>query len=76
MMNMFSHVRFHILTSLGLKENKTLEYNFNACTLIVNLHKLVPNDYDDEEQMSSILMHIYFRVVDHIIIHVYVESCI
>ncbi len=36
---------------------------------------LVPIGYDDGEQMLNILAHIHLGVVDHVVIHVYVESC-
>jgi hypothetical protein len=76
MMNMPSRVRSHILATLGSRENKAWEYNQNDRILIVKLHKLlVPVDYDDEKQMSSILMHSHMGVVDHLIIHACVESC-
>ncbi len=43
--------------------------------MIMDLHKLlVPIDYDDEEQMSNIFAYIHIAVVDHFIIHAYVES--
>jgi hypothetical protein len=69
-------VRSHILATPGSKENKAWEYNIADRIIIVDLHKLLaPNDYVDEEQMSSILTHIHLGVVDHLIIHAYVESC-
>jgi hypothetical protein len=41
----------------------------------MEFHKLlIPDDNDDEKQMSNILMHIHLGVVDHFIIHVYMES--
>jgi hypothetical protein len=76
MMNMSSCVRFHILMTLGLGEDKTWEYNPSDRILIVHLHKvLIHVGYDNKEQMSNIFMHIHFRVINHIIIHAYVESC-
>jgi len=76
MMNMPSRVRFHILATLGFGEDKAWEYNQNDRILIMDLHKLlVPVDYDDKEQMSSILTHIHMGLVNHLIIHAYVESC-
>ncbi len=51
------------------------EYNARDRTLIVDLHKLLVHDNDDgEEQISNILTHVHLRVVDHLIIHAYVES--
>jgi hypothetical protein len=74
MMNMLLYVQFHILATLGSGEDKAWEYNPSDRILIMDLHKLlVPIGYDDEEQMSNILVHIYLGVVDHVIIHVYVE---
>jgi len=71
-----SRVQFHILAALGFGEDKAWEYNQNDRILIMDLHKLlVPVDYDDKEQMSSILTHIHMGLVDHLIIHAYVESC-
>jgi len=44
-----SHVRFHILATLGFGEDKAWEYNQNDRILIMDLHKLlVPVDYDDK----------------------------
>jgi hypothetical protein len=75
-MNLPSRVQFHILTVLGSKEYMAWEYNVLNHTLIVDVHKLLVLDNDDsEEQMSSILTHVHLGVVDHLIIHAYVESC-
>jgi len=75
-MNLSSRVQSHILTVLGSKEYVAWEYNTLDCTLIMDLHKLlVPNNDDGEKQMSSILTHVHLGVVDHLIIHAYVESC-
>jgi hypothetical protein len=74
MMNMPLCVRFHILVTLGSRENKAWEYNLSDRILIMDLHKLfVPISYNDEKQMSNILMHIHLGVVDHVIIHAYVK---
>ncbi len=76
LMYMPSCVQSHILTTLGSREEKAWEYNENDRILIMDLHKLLaPINYDDEEQMSNILAHVHLRVVDHVIIHAYVESC-
>ncbi len=76
-MDMPSHVRSHILKSLGSREDNAWEYNENDRILIVDLHKLlVPVDDDDKKQMSDILTHVHLGVVDHVVIHAYLESCI
>jgi hypothetical protein len=76
MMNMPLRVRIHILTTLGSGEANAWEYNPSDHILIMDLHKLlVPVGYDNEEQMSSILAHIHLKVVDHVIIHSYVDFC-
>jgi hypothetical protein len=31
---------------------------------------------EDEKQMSNILAHVHLGVVDHLVIHAYLESCI
>ncbi len=42
----------------------------------MNLHKLlIPIGYDNKKQMTNIPAHIHLRVVDHVIIHAYVEYC-
>jgi hypothetical protein len=75
LMNMLSRVRFHILTTLGSREDKAWEYNENDHILTVHLYKLLsPINYDDEEQMSDILAHVHLGVVDHVVIHAFVES--
>jgi hypothetical protein len=74
-MNLPSHVQSHILAILGSREYMAWEYNAHDRTLIVDLHKLLVHDNDDcEEQISNILTHVHLRVVDHLIIHAYVES--
>jgi len=76
MINMPLYVRSHILVTLSLREDKAWEYNPSDRILIVNLHKvLIHVGYNNKEQMSSIFMHIHFKVIDHIIIHAYMESC-
>ncbi len=51
-------------------------YNENDRILIVDLHKLLAlvND-DDEKQMFDILAHVHLGVIDHVVIHAYLESC-
>jgi hypothetical protein len=74
-MDMPSHVRSHILKSLGSGEGNACEYNENDRILLVDLHKLfAPVNDDDEKQMSDILAHVHLRVVDHVVIHAYLES--
>jgi len=61
--------------TLGLGEHMEWEYNARDCILIVDLHKLfVPDNDDGKEQMSNILTHVQLGVVDHLIIHAYVDS--
>ncbi len=71
-----SHVRSHILKILSFGEDNAWEYNENDRILIVDLHKLLAsiND-DDEKQMSDILAHVHLGMVDHVVIHAYLESC-
>jgi hypothetical protein len=56
LMDMPSHVRFHILKILGSGEDNAWEYTENDRILIVDLHKLfaLVND-DDKKQMFDIL---------------------
>ncbi len=75
LMDMPSHVRSHILKILGSGENNAWEYNENDRILIIDLHKsLAPVNDDDEKQMSDIFAHVHIRVVDHVVIHAYLES--
>ncbi len=75
-MDMPSHVQSHILKILGSEEDNAWEYTENDRILIVDLHKLLclVND-DNEKQMFDILAHVHLGVVDHVVIHAYVESC-
>jgi len=76
LMDMPSHVRSHILKILGSGEDKAWEYNVNDRILIIDLHKLpAPVNYDDEKQMFNILAHVHLGMVDHVVIHAYLESC-
>jgi hypothetical protein len=69
-------MQLKILANLDLKFNKTSKYNPKTHILFMDLHNLmVPNNHDHEKQKSIILMHIYFSVVNHLIIHTYIESC-
>jgi hypothetical protein len=74
-MDMPSHVQSHILRILGSREDKAWEYNENDRILIIDLHKLLAliND-DDEKQMFDILTHVHMGVIDHVVIHAYLES--
>jgi hypothetical protein len=75
MMNVPLRVQFHIPVTLESGEDKAWEYNPCDHILIVDLHKLfILVYYDDKEQMSNILAHIHLRVIDHFIIHAYVDS--
>jgi len=65
LMDMPSHVRFHILRILSSGEDKAWEYNENNRILIIDLHKLLALvNYDDEKQMFDILAHVHLGVVD------------
>jgi hypothetical protein len=71
LMGMPSHVRSHIAG-----EYDAWEYNENDQVLIVGLHKLLaPVTDDDEKQMFDILAYVHLGVLDHLIIHAYLESC-
>jgi hypothetical protein len=64
-----------ILRNLGSGEDKAWEYNENDRIFIVDLHKLLaPVNDDDEKQMFDILAHVHLGVVDHVVIHAYLES--
>jgi hypothetical protein len=77
LMDMHSHVRSHILKFLWFREYDAWEYNENDHILIVDLHKLLaPVTDKDEKQMSDILAHVHLGVVNHFVIHAYLESCI
>jgi hypothetical protein len=74
--DMPSHVRSNILKFLWADEYDAWEYNENGRVLIVDLHKLfTPVTDEDERQMTDILAHVYLGVVNHLIIHAYIESC-
>jgi len=75
-MDMPSHVRSNILKFLWAGEYNAWEYNENGRVLIVDLHKLLAPVIDaDEKQMTDILAHVHLRVIDHLVIHAYLESC-
>jgi len=76
LMDMPSHVQSHILRILSSGENKAWKYNENVRILIIDFHKLLaPINYDDKKQMSDIFAHVHLGVVDHVVIHAYLESC-
>ncbi len=76
LMDMPSRVQFHILTTLGSWEERAWEHNENDRILTLHLYKLFsPVNYNDKEQMSDILTHVHLRMVDHVVIHAFVESC-
>ncbi len=76
LMDMPSHVWSNILKFLWAGEYDAWEYNENRRVLIVDLHKLLaPVTDEDEKQMTDILAHVYLGVVDHLVIHAYLESC-
>ncbi len=73
--DMPSHVRSNIFKFLWAGEYDAWEYNENGCVLIVDLHKLLaPVTDEDGKQMTNILAHVYLGVVDHLVIHAYLES--
>jgi len=77
LMDMPSYVRSHIFRILSSWNDKAWEYNENDRILIVDLHKLLALvNYDDEKQMSDILTHVHLGMVDNVVIHACVESCI
>jgi hypothetical protein len=74
LMDMPLHVRSHIVKFLWSREYDAWEYNENDRILIVDLHKLLtPVNDDDEKQMSDILAHVHLGVVNHFVIHAYLE---
>jgi len=76
LMDMPSHVRSHILRIFVSEEEKAWEYNENDRILIIDLHKLLaPVNYDGKKQMFDIFAHVHLGVVNHVVIHAYMESC-
>jgi hypothetical protein len=74
-MDMPSHVRSHILKFLWAGEYDAWEFNENGHVLIVDLRKLLaPVTDEHEKQMTDILAHVHLGVVDHLVIHAYLES--
>ncbi len=75
LMDMPSPVRYNILKFLWAKEYDAWEYNENGRVLIVDLHKLLaPVTDEHKKQMMDILTHVHLGVVDHLVIHAYLES--
>ncbi len=73
--DMPSHVWSNILKFLWVGEYDAWEYEENGRVLIVDLHKLLAPATDEcEKQMPEILAHVYLRVVDHFVIHAYIET--
>jgi len=73
--DMPSHVRSNILKFLWAEEYDAWEYEENGRVLIVYLHKLLAPATDEwEKQMLDILAHVYLGVVDHLVIHAYIEA--
>jgi hypothetical protein len=69
------HVRSNILKFLWAGEYDAWEYKENGHVLIVDLHKLLtPVTNEWEKQMPDILAHVYLGVVDHLVIHAYLEA--
>jgi hypothetical protein len=57
------------------REDKAWEYDENDHILIIDLHKVLALvNYDYGKQMFDILAHVHLRVVDHVVIHAYLES--
>jgi hypothetical protein len=75
LMDMPSPVRCNILKFLWAGEYDACEYKENGHFFIVDLHKLLTSVTDEhEKQMTDILAHVQLGVVDHLVIHAYLES--
>jgi hypothetical protein len=75
LMDMPSLVRCNVLKFLWAGEYDAWEYNENGHVLIVDLYKLLfPVTDEQEKQMTDILAHFELGVIDHLIIHAYIES--
>jgi hypothetical protein len=75
LMDMPSPVRCNVLKFLWAGEYDAWEYNENGRVLIVDLYKLLsPVTDEQEKQMTDILAHFELGVVDHLVIHAYIES--
>jgi len=75
LMDMPSEVRTNILKFLWAGEYDAWEYKDDGHVLIVDLHKLFAPITDEwEKQMPNILAHVHLGVVDHLVIHAYLEA--
>jgi len=75
LMDMPSEVWTNILKFLWVGEYDAWEYKEDGRVLIVNLHKLIALVTDEwERQMPNILIHVHLGVVDHLVIHAYLEA--
>jgi len=75
LMDMPSEVRTNILKFLWVGEYDAWEYKEDGHVLIVDLHKLLAPVTDEwEKQMPDILTHVHLGVVDHLVIHAYLET--
>ncbi len=73
--DMPSHVQSNILKFLWAGEYDAWEYKENGRVLIVDLHKLLaPVINEWEKQMPDIMAHVYLGVVNHFVIHAYLEA--
>ncbi len=73
--DMPSHVRSSILKFLWAREYDAWEYEENGRVLIVDLHNLLAPATDEwEKQMPDIMAHVYLGVVNHLVIHAYIEA--
>jgi len=74
LMDMPSEVRTNILKFLWTGEYDAWEYKEDDRVLIVDLHKLLAPITDEwEKQIPDILAHVHLGVVDHLVIHAYIE---
>jgi len=75
LMDMPSEIRTNILKFLWAGEYDAWEYKEDVRVLIVDLHKLLaPVTNEWEKQMPDILAHVHLGVVDHFVIHAYLEA--
>jgi hypothetical protein len=75
LMDMPLEVRTNILKFLWAGEYDAWEYKEDGHVLIVDLHKLLALVTDEwEKQMPDILAHVHLGVVDHLVIHAYLEA--
>jgi hypothetical protein len=75
LMDMPSEVRTNILKFLWAGEYDAWEYKEDGRVLIVDLHKLLAPVTDEwDKKMPDILAHVHLGVVDHLVIHAYLET--